>query len=658
MAKLVAISMMLFLAMAGAAPCNVEESGESGECVAEQSAVSLLQGKMTMKKDGVAVDDEDGLVDDEDGRALLTQRDNDQRLGKGVKKVVKRARRVVRRAVRVVRKALPSFNKVFGDIKRHLGSFGKIIPNCRSVNDCINKIKKMGANVLGKFFGQTVKKFGKNLMNSMLRKAGKAGNSLNRMISGGAKKTMDVIKQIGKKVSGVARELKRNLRRKNMGRMCINTGIWYMLPTDCGAFKEMENVLRGRSSFNNVLNKFRKCVGYKGMLKMPTPFFQLRFASFCVPEFIKKPLEYVVGAFVYGGSALKNLINGAQNQVKNFVKKNLGLAQIGRAVNMRRAFPEMSHDEIVKAVALEEESGEDGGGCGHEKNWGVTITIGLSVSFPVNDAVHLIGSVTVAAKHWGFGVSAEIGMFVGCINRRLKAPQPLFQFTLAYIAWSIGAVAKGSVGVGVAATLTFSNNYPSFPIAKQVAIKGAFNFAIGANVPIMGMTLGVGLGFGFPLPAIAPKGFSFKLGPLKGGSLLLDEENETTLDEDKFEELTTTSSDEDKFEDPVLHHTAKTMTALTEIGQLDQVTAADIFEGEGSMQEHFIRTALTTDSHMPELIRRVFPDEAEEARVKALVERGEEVSASAQFGDDIIDAKVGGSLAMALCLHFPCHHQR
>jgi len=629
MTNFVAISMMLVLAMASAAPCNVEENGE---CVAEQSAVSLLQGKITMKKDGATVDDEDGL-DDEGDRALLTQRDN-SRGGKGrkVKKIVRKARRAVRRAVRAVRKALPSFSKVFNDLKRKIGKNMNVIPRCSNVNDCVRKITKMASSALGNFFGKQMSKFSKRTMDAMTRNVRPAKNAVNGLMKQGQK----VVKDVAKTATRIAREIAgafRGIRRFRLGRMCLsgNRALWYSKPTDCGAFSEIGRIITGRGNINTALSRFRKCAGFKGpAFNIPTPFFETKYVSVCMPSWIQTPIEYILGALKAVGNGLARLIKQGIAKVQNFAKRNLGLVQIGKAIHKRRAFPEMSHQEVAKAVMLEEESGEDGGACGHQHNWAVMITVGFTASLAGPDGY-------LADKHFGVGIKGEIGMFVGCRRNRLVAPQPVFKFTLSYIHYSSAPVKSGAASVGGEVTLVYSDLYPSFPIGRQVKIQGMFAFALVGKRPF-NIPVALGIGLVFPLPAIVPKGFAFKIAPCTGdcGKLLLEEE----------EEKTTTSSvlTEEEKEHPVLHSVAKGLSDLEEVGELDQ-HVGEMLIGEGSLQEQFIQTALIVDGQTPEIIRKVHGENQPEALLET-AKNGEEGSP--------LDFTVGGAVAMTLCLHFPC----
>lgn len=627
MTNVVAISMMLVLAMAGAAPCNVEESGE---CVAEQSAVSLLQGKITMKKDGATVDDEDGLVDDEGERALLTQRDTGRRRRKGgIKKVVRKVRRAARRVVRAVKKHLPSFSKVFNDMKRKIGKNMNIIPRCSSVNDCARKVSKMASSALGNFFGKQISKFGKRTLDGLMRNVQPAKNAFNGIV----KKGQQMAKEVGNDASKVGKEIAktfRGIRRFSLGRMCLGSrnGLWYSKPTDCGAFSEIGKIITGRGSINTVISRFQKCVRFTGpAFNIPTPFFETKYLSVCVPSWIQKPIEYILGALKWAGNGLARLIKAGIEKVKKFSKKNLKLVQIGKAIHKRRAFPEMPHKDVAKAVMLEEESGEDGGACGHQHNWGVTITVGVKASLAFTDEVPEI------SKHFGVGVRGEIGMFVGCRRNRLVAPQPLFVFALAYIHYSSNPVKHGKASIGFDINLAYNNQYPSFPLGRQVAIMGMFGFALKGDLSVVNIPAKVGATFTFPLPALAPQGFAFKLGPFEFPTLLEEEEQ------------TTTSSDltEEEKEHPVLHSVHKGLSDLEEAGELDE-HMDKVFTGEGTLQEQFTQIALVADGQMNEIARRVHSQG--ESQSQALVETGE--------GGSPIDFEVGGALAMFLCLHFPC----
>lgn len=461
-----------------------------------------------------------------------------------------------------------------------------------------------------------------------VRPAKDAVNGLFRQASRFAKET-------GKKVSQVAKQIAksfRGIRRFRIGNMCVHgsRGLWYSRPTDCGAFSEIGQIIKGRGSINNALKKFRNCCKLKGpAFGIPTPFFQTHFTSICVPGWIKTPIEYILGALRWAGNkGLGKLINQGIGQVKNFAKRHLRLEQIGRAIVKRRAFPEMSHQEVAKAVALEEASGELQNKCGHQSNWGVTITVGLGAAVG--------GKGEYKVSHYGFGIRGEIGMFVGCRRKRLVAPQPVFAFSLQYIHYSTGQVGKKGTGkakVGVDINLVFSDLYPSFPISRQVNIEAAFNIGLTGDLkPLLGVPLKVGFGVSFPMPAIAPKGFAMKIGPFGGGSLLEEEEEETTTSSDLSEE---------EQEHPVLHSVTKGLSELQEMGDLHQ-HMGDMFTGEGSLEEQFIQTALIVDSQMPEIVRKVVPDPSLES--PALVETD----------DSPIGFAIGGSLTMKLCLHFPC----
>jgi len=413
--------------------------------------------------------------------------------------------------------------------------------------------------------------------------------------------------------------------------MCLGSrnGLWYSKPTDCGAFSEIGRICTGRGSINTAINRFKKCVGFKGpAFNIPTPFFETKFVSVCVPSWIQKPIEYILGALKWAGNGLARLIKKGIEKVKRFAKKNLKLVQIGKAIHKRRAFPEMPHKEVAKAVMLEEESGEDGGRCGHQHNWGVMITVGFKGSLAGTDKDPEISG------HFGVGIRAEIGMFVGCRRNRLVAPQPVFNFALAYIHYSSAPVKSGRASLGFDINLVYSDLYPAFTIGRQVKIQGMFAFALKGKKPF-GIPVAAGIGLVFPLPAIVPKGFAFKIGPFAFEKLLLEEEEKTT---------TSSVLTEEEKEHPVLHSVAKGLSDLEEVGELDQ-HVGEMLIGEGSLQEQFIQTALIVDGQTPEIIRKVHGENQPEALLET-AKNGEEGSP--------LDFTVGGAVAMTLCLHFPC----
>merc|ERR1719482_750469 len=171
-------------------------------------------------------------------------------------------------------------------------------------------------------------------------------------MANGAQTLVNNVGSAAKSVGSAFGSFFSNYQPYDLGDCCLSgdNGAWYMQPTDCGAFSKMGQVFtqmnNAEKHFNDAVDKFEECVKMTGMLGVPTPFFELKFQDLCMPDELKLPLEYILGAFQFGGSAATSLIasmSSVMDTVKDFAQNQLGLAQIGKGIVKRRAYPSMEH---------------------------------------------------------------------------------------------------------------------------------------------------------------------------------------------------------------------------------------------------------------------------------------------------------------------------
>jgi len=138
-----------------------------------------------------------------------------------------------------------------------------------------------------------------------------------------------------------------SFQKYDLGDLCTASGVgfWYMEPTDCGFFDEFAKVftnpLSAESHWNDAADKLATCVTKMGAFGFPTPFLDFKVAEYCMPQEVKLPVEYLLGAFKYSvnsGAALVAQVQTLVAKIEDLVKgAGINLQEIGRQVKQKRA---------------------------------------------------------------------------------------------------------------------------------------------------------------------------------------------------------------------------------------------------------------------------------------------------------------------------------
>jgi hypothetical protein len=94
-----------------------------------------------------------------------------------------------------------------------------------------------------------------------------------------------------------------------------NMGLFYFVPTDCGAFEHLKalfglDVLAVPGKFINASAALTKCITKETLLKLPTPFLEPKADPYCLPTFLKTPIQEIMGSFKYFVSQMNAVKNG------------------------------------------------------------------------------------------------------------------------------------------------------------------------------------------------------------------------------------------------------------------------------------------------------------------------------------------------------------
>merc|ERR1719183_3237464 len=263
---------------------------------------------------------------------------------------------------------------------------------CSSLDSCKSKVTN-GLDAVWSVIDAALGALEDTVVSEVTSKLPNPSDVANNMEQG-AQNLINSVGSAAKDIGSAMGSFFSNYQKFDLGDCCLtgDSGAWYMQPTDCGAFSKLAsvftNIANAESNFNQAVNKFEDCVTMSGMLGVPTPFFELKTQDLCMPDFIKDPLEYLLGAFEFGGSAATDLVksmSSVMDTITNFAQNDLGLAQIGKAVVKRRAFPNVEHDRIAQDVAVllegedkKEVHGDISGACGHQATWSVQLSVAWS----------------------------------------------------------------------------------------------------------------------------------------------------------------------------------------------------------------------------------------------------------------------------------------
>jgi len=226
----------------------------------------------------------------------------------------------------------------------------------------------------------------------------------------------------------------------------------------------------------------------------PTPFFNLAWDNFCLPDMIVTSTEYAIGAVVFASgaaNALADAIRTIVSQIQDFADNQLGLFEVGREVHQKRlALRQKGNANGTGATATRGTASNEQ--CGHQDNWSVDLTL------------KLVLSANIPGKTYWFKFGT--GISLGCKSGQLVAPNWIFTIDLgAGIALPLG---DPSAGVAPEFGLSFNDNFPTF--SNRVAygcklwMKPQAGFSIGAAKIVAASPITFGI-----CPPEVPNSFSF-----------------------------------------------------------------------------------------------------------------------------------------------------
>lgn len=259
-------------------------------------------------------------------------------------------------------------------------------------------------------------------------------------------------------------------------------GRWYMKPTDCGTFTEMKQIKKSpHKIFDHVVAKFGECLAKTGLLKFPTPFWELKWDKVCLPDEMKSGLEQFIGLWINSGRLMNKMNNpiGRLFGILKFATKRLGfdLSLLSREVHALR-----------KGLTLGSESESSAASCGARANWGTEYAYGMSVTFE-------IGRISSS-------FDLEFSVLIGCKNNKFLLPNIIFRLSQSY-----GLSARGSGGLGfspgLSTSLTFHEEYPSF--GNRAGFGASLDLGASIEIPkAPGMSGGFSMSV-FPAPSTASR---------------------------------------------------------------------------------------------------------------------------------------------------------
>lgn len=513
------------------------------EGVAFMDTEEADEGEIQIEDEAAELEDSADEVEDSSEETEVEE----DRGGKGWKRVKKAAKKVAKAA----RKALPSFRSLWSQITRKVKGMNSF-PSCGSVNDCKNKLlrgpKKLFdriANDAGKSVGAVARRFVGKASGGVQKAVGRAKRTV-RHVMGQAKNAMRQMSNTIKSMRG---------HRARLGSMCTPRGLgfWNFAPTDCGAFNEIAQLVRGRGSLHNAIRKFASCAAKRTFGVFWTPFITIKVTRWCIPSFIKKPIEVLVGTLQWAFSG-KGPLRGVANAIKNIGRRIKGLfAGVGFLQEAAAVVGSTLHNDTSR-YSIDSElrcHGSD-----------FTATIGIA------------GGITWAGKGpspkapegakgmGGSSLSGGVTFIQGCYKRRYFND---VSFHVGGSTWVAGAIPDLKCGgcsskLGAGVSLGFKIGRP-----KRTAVSWGATWSFQGQATVFGLKGDVSLGFDIlPSPG-PPKGFSITPKAL------------TALDQQRQEEIDAAVAQHDNNEDR-LHAGMATM-----LEQLENLDLEDMLESRSAM---------------------------------------------------------------------------
>lgn len=152
------------------------------------------------------------------------------------------------------------------------------IPSCSSASSCKKKVTEIAKNAFSKTFDaarqecvEVLDVFPKKLGGEVWSGAMKVYNEAPKVfqqVRSGASEVTDTLKRYTKALP--------KYKKYDLGRLRVDKALFYMHPTDCGAFASLGKVFSDKSfsdnHFKDAGSKLKKCISLKGVMNIPTPF--------------------------------------------------------------------------------------------------------------------------------------------------------------------------------------------------------------------------------------------------------------------------------------------------------------------------------------------------------------------------------------------------
>jgi hypothetical protein len=273
----------------------------------------------------------------------------------------------------------------------------KWVPSCGK-DSCEKKVTDIAKNAFSKTWGRLKDEFTKAVAHFVQ----KIGSTPLSGAKTAIREAKGVVKAVKPEFTAVSSTIKTyikkspNYRKYNLGKLGSNRALWYMRPTDCGAFSSLERVFSEKAvsgnHFKDAASKLKRCISKTGLMNIPTPFMELRWQSFWLPQFVVTPFEYLLGAVIYGGDAGKDLAQRIEKLADILLDK----------------VKEFKIGALLESGAPQQSI--EGGGCGSEKSWYFEFgaVIGVEYEPPNNEGA------------WAFDIG--IAAVNGCKNGRVVNP--------------------------------------------------------------------------------------------------------------------------------------------------------------------------------------------------------------------------------------------
>jgi len=417
----------------------------------------------------------------------------EDRGGKGWKRIKKAAKRVVRH----VRKAMPSFRTIWSQVVRRIPSgVGAFISDCSSLNDCKNKFFRGPKKLLDKIAKEAEKK-AKRLSGDAAkaqRQVSKAWNWAKRHVKTTVKQTLAKVVEIGRAIVKAAKP-----RRKRLN-MCTprGYGLFKLVPTDCGAFSRLAQLFRSQphqvpSVLTDVVRRFGQCVGKTIFRMFWTPFMNIRVDRWCVPSFVRMPIEYLVGSIE--SLPIKSAMIAIQKKFNGLFKQFSFLEQAAAAVGSK-VHGNASHYSIEHESESSDETESE------ERPW----YDGRPPRCLGNDFTIFIAMTGGMKFPSGSAIMAGLTFSTGCYHKRFFAE---IAFSVIGSLWLTGfrvdcwPVCENELGAGI----TFGFKVP-VKRASRAIVSWQAQVSISGKVAVRSVEAGLALGFKV-LPTMGPPtGFS------------------------------------------------------------------------------------------------------------------------------------------------------